>query len=75
MRVREKLKEFSATQWYKHGDHRKVNKLPEHELVGTVIVAGGLVEVVHPGDWILEDWDRVVRYCKADKFRQDYEVI
>lgn len=75
MKVRERVKEFTASQWYKQGDHRKVFQMPNHYTVGFLTNSESKVEVVHPGDWVLEDWDGMVKCVPWKIFKAEYEEI
>lgn len=87
MRVRKKPIELEATQWFKHGDHPKVKKVPAtHSLRDA---AGGSIwkyyghidtledgHIVTPGDWIVGPGVAGEYWpVKPDVFKKTYEVL
>lgn len=59
-----------ATQWFKPGDHQYVTPML-HSENGWV---QGIMAIVEPGDWILEDSSSIRVVCSA-AFEADYTIV
>jgi hypothetical protein len=76
-KFRKKPVEVSATQWFQHGDHYAVTKMPDW-VVG-YSADNGWIEtlegghVVKFGDWIITGVQGEHYPCKSDIFEQTYE--
>ena len=86
---RKKPKIIEAVQWFKHGDHPKVNKdVFSHEggcdcpecmkpldIHGTIKTLEGK-HIVCPADWIIKSGTSGEFYtCKPDIFKATYEYV
>jgi hypothetical protein len=74
MKVVKKIIEYSAVEWRKVGDHEKVTKLTADSDKGILQTMSG-IEVVLPGDWILEDGFGGVHRVTADNFKKFYAEV
>jgi hypothetical protein len=75
MKYRKKPIIIEATQWFKHGDHPKVevflNRSKKHGWISTL--EGG--HVVIPGDYIITGIEGEHYLCKPDIFEATYEKV
>jgi len=78
MKFRKKPVVIEASQWFKHGDHSMVTKLPSPhaedrlDLGWINTLEGG--HVVKPGDWIITGVAGEHYPCKPDIFEATYEA-
>lgn len=90
MKFRKKPVVIEATQWFKHGDHDKVESYDDYsgldhhricEHCAIKMFAHGWVptleggHIVCPGDWIITGVKGEHYPCKPDIFEQTYERV
>ena len=78
MKYRKKPVVIEAVQWFKLGDHPKVEPLhprnPGFEDYGRIETLEG-EHVVTPGDWIITGVKGECYPCKPDIFEMTYEAV
>lgn len=82
MKFRKKPVVIDAVQWFKQGDHPKVERYgestidqyPVYEKCGFIETLEGCMHV-NPGDWIIRGVAGEFYPCKDDIFRMTYEGV
>ena len=77
MKFRKKPVVIEATQWFKHGDHPNVERLPFNPAVDDRGIISTLEgdHVVTPGDWIITGVKGEHYPCKPEIFEMTYERV
>ena len=75
MKYIKKSSKVSAVQWFKLGDHEKVQPYTQdNPKLGWLNTAFGGT-VVSPGDWVVDGDDGYVYTVKPDIFEKNYELL